>query len=156
MSSSISRSSSHSSITNDVTLNNNNNNNNNTNHQSKKQLKNTAFVFIKPLVNQKQKDTKDEDDSSIYTLVRTKLLKNNIKINFECTTSSNQIDKSNIIDKHYYNIASKALYVLPKDLTSCIDVHLFQVSAFFIFYGMEYKCNFNFCFRDRMVCHGIV
>ena len=133
MLSSISRSSSHSSITNDVTLSNNNN----TNHQSKKQQKNTAFVFIKPLI-RPNKDTKDED-SSIYTLVRAKLLKNNIKINFECTISSNQIDKSNIIDKHYYNIASKALCVLPKDLTSRIDIHLFQVSFLYLL-----VCNLTF------------
>jgi len=83
--------------------------------KAKKPLKNAAFVYIKPPL----------DDS--IQLVRTKLTEHNIKIIFECTISGNQIDRQNIVDKHYYSLASKALSILPQDLSSRVSVTKFRV-----------------------------
>jgi len=70
---------------------------------SKKDLKNSAFVFIKPHANTR----------ATQTLVKTKLNDAGITIISESSISGDIIDERKLIDQHYYAIASKATILTP-------------------------------------------
>merc|ERR1719265_1077630 len=72
---------------------------------------NCAFVFLKPLaVTDKMKE-----------LAKETLEKNNIKIVKEGRIDAADIDKKQLIDKHYYAIASKATLLTPDKLNVPAD-----------------------------------
>jgi nucleoside diphosphate kinase len=68
--------------------------------------KNSAFVFVKPAaVTDKMKE-----------LVKDTLEKKGLKILKEGSIEAEQIDKKQLVDKHYYAIASKATLLTPDKL----------------------------------------
>jgi len=69
-------------------------------------IKNCAFVFIKP----------HAVTDKVKALVEKELGAKNIKITSQGSISAEDIDKGQLIDKHYYAIASKATLLQPKDL----------------------------------------
>ncbi|CAK0815647.1 unnamed protein product [Prorocentrum cordatum] len=74
-------------------------------------VNNSAFVFLKPLaVTEKMKE-----------LVKKTFEEKNIKIVKEGSIEADTIDKKQLIDKHYYAIASKATLVTPDKLTVPAD-----------------------------------
>jgi len=74
-------------------------------------VNNMAFVFLKPLaVTEKMKE-----------LVKKTFEEKNIKIVKEGSIAAETIDKKQLIDKHYYAIASKATLVTPDKLTVPAD-----------------------------------
>eukprot|EP01038_Epipyxis_sp_PR26KG_P006788 gene6788-9298_t len=70
------------------------------------QLKNYAFVFIKPHAN----------TALVQEEVSKKLIANNIKIIEQGEFSGEDIDKGMLIDQHYYAIASKATLLKPNQI----------------------------------------
>jgi len=74
-------------------------------------VKNAAFVFLKPAaVNDKMK-----------AMVKETLEKKDIKILKEGSIDGKTIDKKQLIDKHYYAIASKATLLTPDKLAIPAD-----------------------------------
>jgi len=74
-------------------------------------VKNSAFVFLKPAaVNDKMKE-----------LVKETFEKKGIKIEKEGSIDAKDIDKKQLIDKHYYAIASKATLLTPDKLNIPTD-----------------------------------
>ena len=69
-------------------------------------LRNSAFVFIKPHAN----------TPATRTFVKDKLIKAGIIIVSEVDIDGNVIDERQLIDKHYYSIASKATILPAKDI----------------------------------------
>ena len=67
---------------------------------------NYAFVFIKPHAVTDQ----------VKQLTKETLAKNNIKVLMEGNINSSTIDEKQMIDKHYYAIASKATILKPHEL----------------------------------------
>lgn len=67
---------------------------------------NRAFVFIKP----------HAQTPAVQTLVRQKLTANGITILSEGLIKAEDIDKKQLIDQHYYAIASKATLLTPDKL----------------------------------------
>merc|ERR1719191_2022967 len=74
-------------------------------------LLNSAFVFLKPAaVTDKMKE-----------LVKETFEKKGIKIEKEGSIDAKDIDKKQLIDKHYYAIASKATLLTPDKLNVPAD-----------------------------------
>jgi nucleoside diphosphate kinase len=74
-------------------------------------VKNSAFVFLKPLaVTEKMKE-----------LVKETFEKKSIKVVKEGSIAAADIDKKQLIDKHYYAIASKATLLTPDKLSVPAD-----------------------------------
>jgi hypothetical protein len=69
-------------------------------------LPNAAFVFIKPHAN----------TEAVRALVKEKFAGKGIRIVAEGQIEAETIDKEQLIDQHYYAIASKATLVKPKDM----------------------------------------
>jgi hypothetical protein len=78
---------------------------------SPKKLSNSAFVFVKPHANTPA--TRD--------LVVDKLTKAGIQILEERDIDGVEIDKSGLIDQHYYSIASKATILPAEDIPVPVD-----------------------------------
>merc|ERR1719380_419023 len=71
-----------------------------------KKVLNSAFVFLKPAaVTDKMKE-----------LVKETFEKKGVKVLKEGSIEAEQIDKKQLIDKHYYAIASKATLLTPDKL----------------------------------------
>mmetsp|Transcript_25955 Transcript_25955/g.46919 ORF Transcript_25955/g.46919 Transcript_25955/m.46919 type:complete len:319 (+) Transcript_25955:95-1051(+) len=69
-------------------------------------LKNSAFVFVKP----------HAQTAAVRDLVKSKLTESKIKILSEGEILAKDIDEKQLIDKHYYAIASKATLMTPDKL----------------------------------------
>eukprot|EP00300_Choanocystis_sp_HF-7_P037052 c53040_g1_i1.p1 GENE.c53040_g1_i1~~c53040_g1_i1.p1 ORF type:complete len:543 (-),score=130.16 c53040_g1_i1:105-1733(-) len=67
---------------------------------------NVAFVFVKP----------HALTDAVKQLVRDKLAEHSIRVLSEGSLTSEEIDKKQLIDKHYYSIASKATILKPNQL----------------------------------------
>ena len=74
-------------------------------------LKNTAFVFVKP-------HAVTED---VKSLVKTTLEGKGLKVLTEGEIKSEEIDEKKLIDQHYYAIASKATILKPEQLNVPAD-----------------------------------
>jgi hypothetical protein len=70
------------------------------------QLLNTAFVFVKPHAN----------TPATRLLVKAKLTKAGIRILSETDIDGTEIDEKQLIDQHYFSIASKATILPAKDI----------------------------------------
>lgn len=79
--------------------------------------KNSAFLFIKPHAN----------NEAVQALVNKALADNNLSIVSEGEIQAEVIDSQQLIDNHYYSIASKATLLQPKDLPIPVD----KFEAFF-------------------------
>jgi len=73
---------------------------------SSSELRNSAFVFVKPHAN----------TEATRSLVKSKLLAAGLKILSECEIDGPTIDREKLIDQHYYAIASKATILPAKDI----------------------------------------
>merc|ERR1711957_960424 len=69
-------------------------------------LKNAAFVFVKP----------HAVTDSTNAMVEKRLVEKGLKITGEGTLTSEVIDEKKLIDQHYYAIASKATILKPHQL----------------------------------------
>jgi hypothetical protein len=78
---------------------------------SSNSLRNSAFVFVKPSANTK----------ATQALVRETLQKAGCTIRSEQSITGQTIDQNQLIDQHYYAIASKATLFTPKDIPVPVD-----------------------------------
>lgn len=74
-------------------------------------LRNEAFVFVKP----------HAVNDNVVSLVKAELTKRGFNISGEGSISSSVIDEKQLIDKHYYAIASKATLLTPDQLNVPAD-----------------------------------
>ena len=75
---------------------------------TKSRLRNVAFIFIKPHAN----------NPKVQKLVRTMLLENDLglKVTYSTEIDGAHIEDSQLIDQHYFSIASKATLLPPENM----------------------------------------
>jgi len=99
--------------------------NENTLIYSRGQFRNSAFMFLKP----------HAVTPSSIALVKGFLSNGGFKIISEGRISCEEIDSKELIDKHYYGIASKATSLHPKDLNMCpLALNIFNEA-----YGVQWQ-----------------